>query len=368
MHVVIVAAARHPVAEPFAGGLESLTWHLVQGLRRRGVRVTVFAGEGSDPALGAEVLRTRPLRLSDAARADVSMAPEGWLREHHAYLQVMVDLQSRRDVDVVHNNSLHHLPVAMAPSLPMPMLTTLHTPPTPWLEPAISIAGSAALTGGRAGAGPGPSRHVAVSAHTARSWSHVADADVVPNGVDVTRWRPGAGGAGLAWAGRIVPEKAPHLAVRMARAAGRPLRLAGPVGDRDYYEREVRPLLGGDVRHVGHLTTDELAALFAASAATLVTPAWDEPYGLVAAESLACGTPVVAIARGGLVDVVDDATGVLLPADPEAAVAAGPAAVARAVRLDRRACRLRAERHCSVEAMVERYLRLYAELSGQVAA
>lgn len=359
MHVVIIAAARYPVAEPFAGGLESLTWHLVAGLRRRGVRVSVFAGEGSDPGLGAELLRTRPLRLSDAARADVSMVPEGWLREHHAYLQVMLGLQRRGDVDVVHDNSLHHLPVTMARMLPMPLVTTLHTPPTPWLEPALGLARHAAH--GRA------PHHVAVSSHTARSWAHVVRAQVVRNGVDVQRWTPGPGGPALAWAGRVVPEKAPHLAVAMARAAGRELRLAGPVGDRRYHDEVLRPLLGDGIEYVGHLTSAELAELFGGSAATLVTPEWDEPYGLVAAESLACGTPVVALARGGLVEVVDDATGVLVDPGADLARAAGPA-VEAAVRLDRRACRRRAVEHCSVDRMVDEYLGVYRRLRSGVAA
>ena len=309
MHVVILAAAKHPIAEPFAGGLESLTWHLVRGLRDRGVRVSLFAAPGSDPGLDATEIDVSPLELSGTARQDVAMVPEAWLREHHAYLQVMLELQGRDDVDVVHNNSLHHLPVAMSGSLPAPVLTTLHTPPTPWLEPAIAIDARSRMR-------LTDSHFVAVSAHTARSWSHVVQARVVHNGVDVDRWLPGPGGVDLAWAGRLVPEKAPHRAISMARAAGRRLRLAGPIGDRAYFEAQVAPALGDDVEYLGHLGTDGLVKLFGGSAATLVTPEWDEPYGLVAAESLACGTPVVALDRGGLGEFIAPDVGRMLP--PEA--------------------------------------------------
>jgi len=359
MRVVILASSRHPIAEPFAGGLESLTWHLVRGLRRRGVDVSFFAGPGSDPALGATALDVEPLRLSHTARSDTSMVPEAWLREHHAYLQVMLALQRRPDVAVVHNNSLHHLPVAMADSLPSPVLTTLHTPPTPWLEPAIEIGARSR----------NPVRHshfVAVSEHTARSWAHVTPAHVVHNGVDVDQWVQGPGGDDLVWVGRLVPEKAPHRAIAMARAAGRRLRLAGPVGDADYFTRHVAGELRDDVEYVGHLGTDELVALVGASAATLVTPEWDEPYGLVAAESLACGTPVVALDRGGLREFVVPGVGLLLPRDCDDAAAAD--AVAAAVDLDRAACRAHAVAACSVDRMVESYLGIYESLGAMSGA
>jgi len=138
------------------------------------------------------------------------------------------------------------------------------------------------------------------------------------------------------------------------------------VGNLEYFESRLRPLLGGDVEYVGHLTILGLAQLFGSAAATVVTPVWDEPYGLVAAESLACGTPVVALDRGGLGEVIDEHTGVLVsPRDP---VAAAPEAVGRALELDRLDCRRRAETACSVERMVDEYLGVYARLAAPVAA
>ncbi|GAB3870298.1 glycosyltransferase family 4 protein [Terrabacter terrigena] len=358
MHVVIIAASSYPIVEPFAGGLESLTWHLARGLRERDVDVTVFAAPGSDPGLDVTYLDVPPLWLSQVARTDVAMVPEAWLRTHHAYLQLMLSLRHRGDVDIVHNNSLHHLPVAMADSLPMPVLTTLHTPPTPWLEPAVDIA---TPRNGRT-----QNHFAAVSSHTARSWSHVTRARVVHNGIDVRRWTPGDGGTDLAWAGRIVPEKAPHRAVAMARSAGRRLRIAGPVGDRAYFEARIAPLLGPDVEYLGHLATHELVTLFGSSAVTLVTPEWDEPYGLVAAESLSCGTPVVALNRGGLGEFVHPGVGVLLP--PGVSDQSAAQAVERAAGLDRAMCRAHAEASCSVSRMVDDYLSVYRSLIPQVGA
>ncbi|WP_168219566.1 glycosyltransferase [Kitasatospora sp. MMS16-BH015] len=163
------------------------------------------------------------------------------------------------------------------------------------------------------------------------------------------------------WSGRIVPEKGPHLALDAARAAGRGLLLAGPVGDRGYFERSVRPRLGGGARYLGHLPQRALAHLVGLASATLVTPCWDEPYGLVVAESLASGTPVCAFARGALPELLTPACGRLVPAGETAALGE---AVEATTRLSRAEARRRAERHCSVDTMVDRYERLYAELTA----
>jgi glycosyltransferase involved in cell wall biosynthesis len=315
----------------------------------------VFAGPGSDPALDIKELTRQPWTVSPTARADVSMTADWWLQEHHAYLSLMLDL-ARADYDVVHNNSLHYLPIAMATTLPMPVVTTLHTPPTPWLESAIRAPASCEVT------------FAAVSRFTAEAWTDVIpdiDVRVVMNGIDLDRWEPGPGGNHAVWFGRIVPEKAPHLAVHAARMAGIPLRVAGPILDRTYFQERLRPLLGGDVTYVGHLTSDELVGLVGASAVSIVTPDWDEPYGLVVAESMACGTPVAAIARGAIPELLDLGSGRAARAGDIEALAA---AISDASTLDRASVRRRAVEHCSVDAMLTRYERLYDQLTARSVA
>jgi glycosyltransferase involved in cell wall biosynthesis len=259
----------------------------------------------------------------------------------------MLELMYSSSYDVVHNNSLHHLPVAMARAVAIPQITTLHTPPTPWLESAIA-------------SGPCPVRFVTVSRFTAAAWRHVVPhARVVRNGVDVASWRPGPGGQPLVWFGRMVAEKGPDLAVAAARRAGVALRLAGPISDRGFFDRAVAPQIGGRIDYVGHLSHAELTSLVGASSAALVTPRWDEPYGLVAAEALACGTPVLGFARGGLPEVVDRHSAILVSPDDVPALAT---AITRRGQLDRHAARRRAERRCSLPRMIEEYERLYTEL------
>jgi glycosyltransferase involved in cell wall biosynthesis len=356
MRVGLIASARHPIAEPFAGGLESHVWSLADGLRRRGHDVTLFAGPGSDPRLGVEVLDLRRPRISARARDDVSMSPERWLDEHHAYLDLMLRLSSdwEERFDVIHNHSLHHLPIAMARAVRIPMVSTLHTPPTPWLESAIQAGDGCPVT------------FAAVSAHTAAAWRRfVPGARIVPNGIDTAQWPEGPGGGPLVWFGRLVPEKGAHLGLDAARLAGRPIVLAGPVADRAYFEAEIRPRLGGDARYTGHLDRAELAALVGRARAVLATPCWDEPYGLVAAEAVACGTPVCGFARGGMTEVVGPGAGILVDGGDVHALAR---AIAAADELPRAPIREYALRHCSLDRMIDAYTELYGELAPARAA
>lgn len=346
MRIGIIAHLKHPIAEPFAGGLEMHTHLLARSLRDRGHAVTVFASSRSEPSLGLEAICTETAITSVGTTEASDIA---FFREHHAYLSLMTGLRNR-DFDIIHNNALHYLPLTMADSLPMPMVTTLHTPPFCWLESGIRLceAPNHAL--------------VAVSQSVAAQWSHVAPADaVILNGIDLRKFgfRAQADSAPyLVWYGRIVPEKGLHLAIEAARLIGLPLRIAGPVLDEDYYRTVIAPTLGADIIHVGHLAHSELAQLVAGASAFLCTPLWDEPYGLVVAEALACGVPVAAFARGAIPEILDSSCGVLATPDDVGSLAqAGRAALA----LDRRACRARAEQMCDANRMVESYEALYQQ-------
>jgi glycosyltransferase involved in cell wall biosynthesis len=354
LRIAVIAHHVAPIAPPFGGGVESLTWYLTRWLARRGHEVVLYAPPGSAvPGVDVRELELEPV-LSKASRNDVSMPPAAFMGAHHAYQKLMLELAADAPYDVVHCHSLHYLPVALARLVSAPVLLTLHTPPTPWLESALRAPGAADAL-----------EISAVSGVTRRLWRSVTQVDeIVPNGVDLRAWPVGPGGDGAAWWGRMVPEKAPHLAIDAARAAGMTIRLAGPTIDRAYFAAEVAPRLGPDAVYEGHLDHRALARLVGTSRVALMTPAWEEPFGLAAAEAVATGTPVAAFARGGLLDIIG----------PEAGSLARPGDVgdlARALRsaaaLPRAQVRAFAERTLGIDAMGRRYEAWYERVADEAA-
>lgn len=349
MRIGIIAHLKYPIAEPFAGGLEMHTHLLASKLRARGHDVVVFATTRSSGSIGVEPICSQTALdvFGNDEAEDVA-----FFKEHHAYLTLMNQLRAS-NFDIVHNNSLHYLPIVMADALPMPMITTLHTPPFKWLASGVRIAGGQNLA------------FVAVSDAIRAEWAEVASAqDVILNGVDLSCFgfqREPAPEPYLVWYGRIVPEKGLHFAIDAARLAGMTLKFAGPMSDPTYFETEIRPRMGVDTVYAGHLVHDELSELVGGARAFLCTPCWEEPYGLVVAEALACGVPVAAFARGAIPTILTAASGALAVPDDARSLAD---AAQTAMALRRADCRRRAESFCDAEVMVDNYEAIYRRALG----
>ena len=320
LRIALIGPARYPVREPYAGGLEAFCHTMVSALRELGHEVDFFAAEGSDG--NTKDFELPGVDWGDRAEdaTDTTYPEGGRERENEAFIELR-RLLVARGYDVVHNNSLNPyiFPSEASPE-PLPMLTTLHTPMVDEIQAAITAAGL------RAG------RFAAVSRTTARDWRLPTEPVIIPNGVNVNLWRPGPGGETAVWFGRLVPEKGAHLAIDACRAAGIPLVLAGRNGDHHYVRDEIAPRLGDGVEWIGELSHAELRGLVANCGVAVATPRWEEPFGLVAFEAMACGTPVAAFRRGGMGELLRDAPACLAPADDVDALAA---AITRARGLDR---------------------------------
>jgi glycosyltransferase involved in cell wall biosynthesis len=168
----------------------------------------------------------------------------------------------------------------------------------------------------------------------------------------------------LAFLGRISPEKGPEVAIRIARAAGMPLRIAAKVDDADraYFESIVRPMLNEPgIDFVGEIDEAEKAAFLGGAAALLFPIQWPEPFGLVMIEAMACGTPVLAFNRGSVTEVLEDGVSGFVVEDETGALAA----LHRLGSIDRAAVRRAFDERFTARRMAEDYLALYRRLAGQ---
>lgn len=347
LRIAVLAHLHHPIAAPFAGGVESHTAHLISGLSERGHEVALFAKEGSSTGC-----RVEPV-------LDSSFVVRGYPDEDHRNRQhrILDGAMSRAvarvragSYDVVLNNSLS--PVPHQELAGIPTLHVLHTPALPRLIEIFETPEWA----------PGAlSRYVTVSEANARAWRRwLPGLQVVHNGISLGHWdddtAPEQGTA--AWTGRITPEKGTHVAIAAARAASMKLRLAGPIQDPEYFRTLIEPQLDDDITYVGHLDQGALRSMVASAEVFISSPLWEEPFGLTTVEAMACGTPVAALPAGAMHELIGIHGGVVAQHMESEALAV---AIEKARDMDRFAVRERA-RNFSLSSMIDGYEDLFGSM------
>jgi len=333
------------VAPPFErvppkgyGGTERIVHGLVTELDRRGHEVTTFAS--GDSVVPGRHIETVPEALR----------PLGYAGDSLPYFQLTLHeiLARATEFDIIHSH-LEWASLLLARVSPVPVVTTFHGRlDLPWADALLRDP---------------PAGLVAISENQAATHPDVPWAAVVYNGLRLTESPFGTRRTdALCFVGRVVPEKGIVEAIDIALAAGRPLRIAAKAGptavERDYFENVFRPALeaaGSSVEYLGELDQADRDELFAQSHASLMPGSWPEPFGLVAIESLACGTPVIARRIGGLPEVLRDGIDGFFGDD----VTAMAFMVDRVDDLDRREIRESVLERFSVERMTDRYEEVY---------
>ncbi len=184
----------------------------------------------------------------------------------------------------------------------------------------------------------------------------------VYNGIDADSYPFSAKpGEYLAFSGRFQDNKGVAEAIQVAKRLKLTLLLAGAPASGEYWDKEIKPRLNKDIKYVGFLSGDRLKDFYKNALALLFPIKWEEPFGLVMIEAMACGTPVIAFNRGSVSEVIKDGkTGFIVNNVKEMA-----AAIGKMDRIDRSACRSWVEKKFSVEKMADGYERLFLKISGR---
>jgi glycosyltransferase involved in cell wall biosynthesis len=340
MKILLAVDPFLPVPPALYGGIERIVADLIAALRSGGHEVGLVAHPDSSAA--ADFFMAWPHAPPSSAAAHLSNA-----------LTLRKAVQ-RFEPSIVHSFSrLLYLVPLLASRMPKLMSYQRFTGGR-----QISLAAAVA---GRSLMFTGCSRFIAtMGGKSGGTWR------AIPNFVDTDfyRFQPRvAADAPLVFLSRIEPIKGAHLAIAVARKTGRRLVLAGNHGEqgaeRRYWDEVIRPELGRNgIEYVGPVDDKAKNELLGSSAAMIVPIQWDEPFGIVFAEALACGTPVITCPRGALPEIVRHGVEGYFIHDVED----GCRAVDELGAIDRGACRMRAEQAFSAAAVVPQYEALYQEL------
>ena len=344
MKIAQIAPLYEAVPPAGYGGTERVIAALCNGLVDVGHDVTLFAAGSSTTRARLEVTADSPLRVRMSRQEMVDLAP-------HLHLRMLADVYDRADeFDVIHSHvDVWTLPFAHRAATPTVLtmhgrLDLVHLRRTLPLYPHIPL--------------------VSISNHqrTALEGINVNWAATVYNGLDLDRYHAASrrNDGHLAFVGRINPEKGPAMAVEIARLAGRPLHVAAKIDplDADYHRYEIEPLFrANDVVFVGELEEQRKPAFYASAAATLFPSDWPEPFGLVMIESMAAGTPVIALRRGSVPEIIIDGVTGFICDDIDEMVDA----VDRLDEIDPDKCRLHASTF-GAASMCAAYERVYESI------
>ncbi len=339
MRIAQLAPLIEPVPPTLYGGTERVVSTLTEALVERGHEVTLFASGDSQTSATLVSVTPEALRLAGITNALPA-----------SLLSLRMAFERAAEFDIIHSH-LDLVPVPFGRFVPTPVVHTLHGRlDLPEIQPLFEYCTDAHL--------------VAISENQRRlvpEWGWVG---TVYNGINVDHYtfHPHPGDY-LAFLGRMTPEKGIEDAIQVAQLAGIPLKIAAKIDptERVYYDERVAPLLEGQgVEYVGEVTEREKDAFLGQALALVFPIGWPEPFGLVMAEAMATGTPVIAARYGAVPEVIADGeTGIICDSVQEMALACQ-----RVGTLDRAACRARVAERFSHTRMADGYEAVYRQLSA----
>ena len=336
LRIAMVAPVATSVPPPRSGSVESMTSMLTEGLVDRGHHVTLFATGSS------KTRATLHATFAEGYGDDLDL----WPWDLCELFNFTAAVERARDFDVIHYQAEYYpMSLAFTRLCPTPIVQTLHHAPS---APEVALWSRYA-----------EAPFVAVSREQARLLAPLHVAGIVPHGIDTDAFTFSAEPADyLVFLGRFTEGKGVLQAIEVARQAGLPLKLAA--AENEYFTEMIAPHVDGQqVIYAGEVTHAEKVALLGGARALLYPVQAGEPFGLVLAEAMACGTPVAALDRGAVTELVDDGVTGGVFETLESLVRGLP----RVLSLDRRRVRDRAVERFGIQPMVDGYVEVYRKLA-----
>lgn len=372
LKIALLAGLKRPITLQTTVSRNRIVLELAQGLVKKGHEVTLF-GTSDSNIPGVKIVGVIPKGFVEMPSAENPFYEEtGFLVslakkiEDHAL-----------EFDIIHNHTYpEFINLLIADKIKTPMVTTIHAQATGEFDNTLSLFPNSKL--------------ISISKAHSRLFKKTKFENIVYNGVDTNLYSfSNSKREYLLWLGRMskaknkdgsfMDPKGIRWAIELARQTGERLLLSGNVEDIEFYNKDVKPFLNDKIQWVGPvsseqaLSKEEVISLMQGAKAFLMTINWEEPFGLVMAEAMACGTPVIAYNRGSTPELVlDGLTGFII--EPEDSVLDSRwiikkkgieglvEAIKRIGEIDRAACRKHIEKNFSVSKMVDGYEKVYQDV------
>lgn len=353
MRIAILAPLKRAITPDVTASRPRVIFDLVSELVKRGHKVTIF-GTGDSNVPGAQIVPVIPKALN------LLPASENPFYQHTAYLTKMIRMVGD-EFDIIHNHMYPEF-LALLATFKTPLVTTVHAQMTPEMAETLKLF---------------PGAHLVAISQSAKKLSGL-DIPVIHNGIDTDFFIPGSTGKNyLLFVGRMskakdekgnfIDPKGVSNAIKIAQKSGERLKIVGNVEDPAFFESLIKPHLSDKIEFVGDvsaeqiLTREQMRGLFQGAKAFLFPINWEEPFGLVMAEALACGTPVLAFNRGSVSEIViDNKNGFVI--EPGAGVYGFITKLSKLSQISSDICRTDAITRFSKSRMADDYENLYQKI------
>ena len=329
---------------------------VAEGLQQRGHHVTFFGPKGSRLKVERIVSGNLPPLLQNDHLQFIGGENIGGVEHEkikHLWDQYLISLMYqevvRKQFDIFHVHPVDRvLPLAYT-IRDTPVVYTLHDPIFPWRKEIFQLFRSS------------NQHYISISDSQRQPAPDLPWAATIYNGIDLSRFPfREKNGEYLLFVGRLVSQKGVADAIAAVEKNNERLLIVGAPASGTYWDKHIRPHLSNTIRYEGMVPREKLHEYYKNAKAFLFPIQWEEPFGLVMIEAMACGTPVIAFNRGSVPEVIKDGkTGFIVSTVDEMSVA-----IKKIDQIDRRACRAHVEEHFGVERMIDEYERVFLKLAA----